>query len=330
VSRRAAVRDIPERAVRSGLLTLSRRRVLGRVATRLPLARDMVGRFVAGETLDEALGAIERLRDRGFATTVDILGEAVDSIDAARAAADGYVEALDALAARGLDRNVSLKLTQMGLAVDETACRENVARVVARATALGGFVRIDMEDHTTVDRTLAVWRAVRPAPGVRGADGAPPDVGVVIQSALRRSPGDVEVLIAEGARVRLCKGAYQEPSSVAHQDRVDVDGAYAALLGELLRRGVFPAFATHDPALIREALEVARENGVGPDRFEFQMLYGIRRDLQDRLRDAGYRIRVYVPFGRQWYPYFMRRLAERPQNVAFLVRTVFREGRGEG
>ncbi|HSK53160.1 MAG TPA: proline dehydrogenase family protein [Clostridia bacterium] len=330
MSRRAALRDIPERALRSGLLTLSRRRVLGRVATRLPLARDMVGRFVAGETLDEALDAIERLRDRGFATTVDILGEAVDSIDAARAAADGYVEALDALAARGLDRNVSLKLTQMGLAVDETACRENVARIVARAVELGGFVRIDMEDHTTVDRTLAVWRAVRPAHGVRGADGGPPDVGVVIQSALRRSPADVELLIAEGARVRLCKGAYQEPSSVAHQDRAEVDGAYAALLGQLLRRGVFPAFATHDPALIREALEVARENGIGPDGFEFQMLYGIRRDLQDRLRDAGYGVRVYVPFGRQWYPYFMRRLAERPQNVAFLLRTVFREGRGEG
>ncbi|HSK52579.1 MAG TPA: proline dehydrogenase family protein [Clostridia bacterium] len=330
MSRRAALRDIPERALRSALLTLSRRRVLGRVATRLPIARDMVGRFVAGETLDEALDAITRLRDRGFATTVDILGEAVDSIDAARAAADGYVDALDALAARGLDRNVSLKLTQMGLAVDESACRENVARIVARAVELGGFVRIDMEDHTTVDRTLAVWRAVRPAPGVRGVDGGLPDVGVVIQSALRRSPGDVELLIAEGARVRLCKGAYQEPAAVAHQDRAEVDGAYAALLGELLRRGAFPALATHDPALIREALEVARDNGVGSDRFEFQMLYGIRRDLQDRLRDAGYGVRVYVPFGRQWYPYFMRRLAERPQNVAFLMRTVFREGRGEG
>jgi proline dehydrogenase len=218
----------------------------------------------------------------------------------------------------------------MGLAVDETACRENVARIVARAIELGGFVRIDMEDHTTVDRTLAVWRAVRPAPGVRGPDGGAPDVGVVIQSALRRSPGDVELLIADGARVRLCKGAYQEPAAVAHQDRAEVDGAYAALLGELLRRGVFPAFATHDPAIMREALEVARTNGVGPDRFEFQMLYGIRRDLQDRLRDAGYGVRVYVPFGRQWYPYFMRRLAERPQNVAFLLRTVFREGRGEG
>jgi proline dehydrogenase len=326
---RAALRTVPEHALRTGLLKLSRRRALGRLATRLPIARDMVRRFVAGETLDEALGALERLRDRGFATTVDILGEAVDSIDAARAAADGYLETLDALAERGLDRNVSLKLTQMGLAIDDSACRENVGRVVARATQLGGFVRIDMEDHTTVDRTLAVWRAVRPEPGVRGADGGAPDVGVVIQSALRRSPADVDVLIGEGARVRLCKGAYQEPAAVAHQDRAEIDGAYAALLGELLRRGVFPAFATHDPALIREAVDVARANGLAADRFEFQMLYGIRRDLQDRLRDAGYGVRVYVPFGRQWYPYFMRRLAERPQNVAFLLRTVFREGRGE-
>ena len=323
---RATLRTVPERTLRTGLLALSRRRSLGRLATRLPIARDMVRRFVAGETLDDALGALERLRDRGFATTVDILGESVTSIDAARAAAAGYIEALDALAERGLDRNVSLKLSQMGLNVDEAVCRENVGRIVARAVELGAFVRIDMEDHATVDRTLATWRTVRPSPDVRGTA----DCGVVIQSALRRSPADVERLVAKGARVRLCKGAYQEPASVAHQDRADVDGAYAALMGDLLRRGTFPAFATHDPALIAEAIEVARAEGIARDRFEFQMLYGIRRDLQERLLDAGYGVRVYVPFGREWYPYFMRRLAERPANVAFLLRTVVREGRLPG
>jgi len=324
VSRPAALRAIPERTLRSGLLTLSRRRSLGRLATRLPIARDMVARFVAGETLAEALPVLERLHERGFATTVDILGESVTSTEAARAAAAGYVEALEALAERGLDRNVSLKLSQMGLGIDEAVCRENVARIVDRAAALGAFVRIDMEDHTTVDRTLALWRAVRPPADRRGET----DCGVVIQSALRRSGEDVEALIAEDARVRLCKGAYKEPASVAHQDRADVDGAYAALMGELLRRAPYPALATHDPALIREALEVAATNVLAADRFEFQMLYGIRRDLQERLLAAGYRVRVYVPFGREWYPYFMRRLAERPANVAFLLRTVLREGRG--
>jgi proline dehydrogenase len=326
VSRHATLRAIPERTLRSGLLALSRRRSLGRLATRLPIARSMVSRFVAGETLDDALGVLERLHARGFATTVDILGESVRSVEAARTAADAYMAALDALAERGLDRNVSLKLSQMGLGVDEAACTENVARIVGRAVELGAFVRIDMEDHTTVDRTLAVWRAVRPGAAQR----ASADCGVVIQSALRRSPADVETLIAEGARVRLCKGAYNEPAAVAHQDRAEVDGAYAALMGALLERGTFPALATHDPALVREAIEVAERVGVARDGFEFQMLYGIRRDLQDRLLEAGYRVRVYVPFGREWYPYFMRRLAERPANVAFLLRTIAREGRGRG
>lgn len=324
MTRRSSLANVPERVLRSGLLTLSRRRSLGRIATRLPIARDMVARFVAGQTLDEALVALERLRERGFATTVDILGESVASVEAARAASDAYLETLDALAERGLDRNVSLKLSQMGLEVDETACRENVGRIVARAVELGAFVRIDMEGHATVDRTLAIWRDVRPGPEVRHRA----DCGVVIQSALRRSPADVAALVDAGARVRLCKGAYQEPASVAHQDRVDVDGAYEELMATLLGAGTFPALATHDPALIRRAIEIARVGRIDPARFEFQMLYGIRRDLQERLLDAGYGVRVYVPFGREWYPYFMRRLAERPANVAFLLRTVLREGRG--
>jgi proline dehydrogenase len=303
------------------MLWLSRRRSLGRLATRLPVTRSMVARFVAGETLDEALNALERLRAAGFRTTVDVLGEAVTSAKAAGAAADEYLETLDALAARGLDRNVSVKLSQMGLGVGEQVCRENVERILVRAAAHDAFVRIDMEDHTTTDATLAVWRAVRPINAGHG------DSGVVIQAALRRTPVDVDALVAEGARIRLCKGAYVEPASVAFPDKPDVDAAYATLMERLLHQGNFPGIATHDERLVARAVAFARANGIGPERFEFQMLYGVRRDLQERLVRAGYGVRVYVPFGTQWYPYFMRRLAERPANVAFVLRSILREGR---
>jgi proline dehydrogenase len=281
----------------------------------------MVARFVAGETLDQALAALERLHDRGFRTTVDVLGEAVTSADDARAAADEYLSALDALAARGLDRNVSLKLTQMGLAVDVDVCRDNVRRILERAAEHDAFVRIDMEDHATTDATLALWRDLRPVNAGRG------DSGVVIQAALRRSPGDIEALILERARVRLCKGAYVEPVSVAFPDKADVDAAYVGLMERLLADGEFPALATHDERLIARAVAFTRERGIAPDRFEFQMLYGVRRDLQERLVKAGFGVRVYVPFGTQWYPYFMRRLAERPANVAFVLRSILRERR---
>jgi proline dehydrogenase len=316
-----ALRAAPERALRSSLLWISRRRSVGRLATRLPVTRSMVARFVAGETLDEALAALERLRDAGFNTTVDVLGESVRSAADARAAADTYLTTLDALAARGLDRNVSLKLSQMGLAVSEDACRDNVQTILTRAAELEAFVRIDMEDHATTDRTLALWRAVRPINAGRG------DSGVVIQASLRRSPADVEALIAEDARIRLCKGAYVEPASVAFPDKADVDAAYATLMERLLADGTFPAIATHDERLIARAIAFTRERGIGPERFEFQMLYGVRRDVQERLVRAGFGVRVYVPFGTEWYPYFMRRLAERPANVAFVLRSVLREGR---
>ena len=288
----------------------------------------MVARFVAGERREQALDALERLRDQGFRTTVDILGESVTSEAAARAAADEYVATIDALADRELDRNVSLKLSQMGLGLSPQLCRENLARIVARAVERDAFVRIDMEAHGTTDATLAAWRALRPASAAADPDvAAGADVGVVIQSALRRSAADVDALIAAGARVRLCKGAYVEPASVAFQDKAEVDAAFEALMLRLLREGRFPAFATHDDRLVRRAIEVARAEGIAPDRFEFQMLYGVRRDLQDRLRRAGYGVRVYVPFGTEWYPYFMRRLAERPANIAFLLRSILREGR---
>jgi proline dehydrogenase len=323
---RLTVSDIAERAMRSSLLALSHRRWLGRLATRVPITRPMVRRFVAGETLEEVLPAIERLRGQSMRTTVDVLGESVSRAEDARAAAGRYLETLDALAARGLDRNMSLKPSQMGLAIDPALARENVGAIVAKAVNTGAFVRIDMEDHTTTDATLALWREVRPV-SAGADDGA--DVGVVIQAALRRSADDVEAIIGAGGRVRLCKGAYKEPAAVAFQAKAEVDEAYEALMLRLLRAGRYPAIATHDVRLIRRAIEVATAEGIARDAFEFQMLYGVRRDLQEQLVGAGWTVRVYVPFGGQWYPYFMRRLAERPANVSFLIRNLWRE-RGRG
>jgi proline dehydrogenase len=311
-----AVRALPERAMRSGLLALSRRRVLGRVATATSLTRPFVDRFVAGESLAEALPRLQRLTRAGFRSTVDVLGESVTSADAASAAADQYVATLDALASAGLDRNVSVKLSQMGLRVDPGLARDNIARIVSHAASLDGFVRIDMEDSSSTDATLTIhrelWQSHR-------------NVGVVIQAALRRSASDVDMLLADGVRIRLCKGAYKEAPSVAFENRADVDASYVALMRRLLAEGTYPALATHDERLIRQGIALARRQGLGKDRFEFQMLYGVRRDLQERLVRAGYTVRVYVPFGKEWYPYFMRRLAERPANVAFVLRSVLGE-----
>jgi proline dehydrogenase len=314
-------RSLPERGMRTALLSLSRRRSIGRLATRLPVTRGLVDRFVAGETLGDAIPALEGIRDAGFRATIDILGESVASIGEARVAVGAYLEALATLAGRGLDPNVSLKLSQMGLGVDPDACRAGVAEIMARAGEVGAFVRIDMEDHTTTDATLALWRELR---GINAGRG---DSGVVIQAALRRSTADLEALIGEEARVRLCKGAYKEPDDVAFQEKAEVDAAYGHLMERLLAAGNFPAIATHDERLIGRAIAFTRSNGIGRERFEFQMLYGIRRDLQERLRAQGYGVRVYVPYGLSWYPYFMRRLAERPANVGFLLRNLMREGR---
>jgi proline dehydrogenase len=311
-----------ERALRSLLLVLSRRRFVGRLATRLPFTRPVVARFVAGESLAAALPAIRRLRDAGFHSTVDILGESVMSEDAARAAATAYVEALHVLADDGIDLNVSLKLSQMGLGLGLHVARQNVARVLAAAAELGGFVRIDMEDHTTTDATLEVWRSLRPVMAGQG------DVGVVMQAALRRTEADVENLIAEGARIRLCKGAYKEPATAAYVDKAEVDAAYLRLTERLLLDGRLPALATHDDRMVDHAIAFARAHGIAADRFEFQMLFGVRRDLQERLVAEGWTVRIYVPYGSEWYPYFMRRLAERPANVAFLLRSLVRERRG--
>jgi len=321
---RTTANELAEQAMRSTLLSLSHRKSLGRLATRVPVTRPMVRRFICGESLDEALPAIHRLHDAGMGTTVDVLGESVTAEADARAAAERYLALLDALAASDIDRNVSLKPSQMGMAIDPALARENIGRIVAKAVEIGAFVRIDMEDHTTTDATLDLWQAVRPVgAGEVGTSGA--DVGVVIQAALLRSDRDVEAIIEAGGRVRLCKGAYKEPHAVAYAEKAEVDEAYERLMLRLMRAGRYPAIATHDVRIIKRAVEVAKAEGIARDSFEFQMLYGIRRDLQEQLAGAGYRVRVYVPFGGQWYPYFMRRLAERPANVSFLLRNMWRD-----
>jgi proline dehydrogenase len=310
---------IPTRALRASFIWLSHRKALGRLSTRIPITRPMVRRFIAGESLPEVLPSLERLRDDGYRTTVDVLGESVDTADACGLAAGRYEETLEALAAGGLERNVSLKLTQMGLDIDRDLCRDTVARVFRKAAEVGAFVRIDMEDHTKTDQTLDLWRELRPVN---------PESGVVIQAALHRSMSDVETLIAEGARVRLCKGAYNEPTSIALRERDDISAAYEAQARRLMADGSYPALATHDGRLIGRLVRWAEAEGIPRDHYEFQMLHGIRRDLQAQLLERGYRVRVYVPYGSQWYPYFMRRLAERPGNVTFMLRSLVKEGTG--
>jgi len=314
----SVARELPGRALRGSLLWASRRRSLARVATATPLTRSMVWRFVAGETQEAGLDALARLRDAGFHTTADVLGEAVSSEAMAARAADAYIRLLDGLAERGLEGNVSVKLTQLGLDHGIQGCRVQLQRVVEAAAQSGAFVRVDMEDHHRTDATLAL---------VHEMHATHPDVGAVIQAYLRRSASDIAALNAAHTRVRLCKGAYQEPASVAFPHKADVDANYERLARTLLVEGTYPALATHDERLIERLLAFVRQQGTEPAGFEFQMLYGIRRDLQDRLRDEGYTVRVYVPFGTEWYPYFMRRLAERPANVIFLTRSLLREGR---
>jgi proline dehydrogenase len=310
------VRVLPNRTMRSLFISLSHRRSLARLAVRSPLTRPVVARFVAGETLDAALPAIAALRSAGLRTTVDVLGESVTSPELAAAAVERYLTTVAALSARGLDANVSLKLTQMGLEIGRERCRTNVMRVVEAVRGVDGFVRFDMEDHTKTDATLEIWRA---------AHDRYPQVGVVIQSALRRSSADIDAITAAGGRVRLCKGAYDEPNSAAYRTKQAVDANYARLMERLLLAGAHPALATHDPRLIAAAIQIVEREGIARDRFEFQMLYGVRRDLQRMLIDRGYNVRIYVPYGKEWYPYFMRRLAERPANVGFMLRAVLQE-----
>ena len=275
-------------------------------------SRGLVRRFIAGEDLDAALGAARRIADQGLTTTLDQLGENVATADEARTAVGSYVEILRRMAAAGLEPNTSVKLTMLGLDLGDDLARENMLRILAVAREVSGFVRIDMEGSAYTDRTIAITEAL--------LDRFPAEVGTVIQSYLLRSADDVERMIRRHARVRLVKGAYAEPATVAFQDRREVDAAYDRLSARLLEAGTYPAIATHDPALIQAAKSHAARLGIAPERWEFQMLYGVRRDEQAALKAAGHRVRVYVPFGTQWYPYFTRRIAERPANALFVLR----------
>ena len=303
---------------RKTFLYLSEQKSLHSFAVHNPLARRLASRFVAGETLDAAVGAVRELNARGISASLDVLGESVSSAEEARSSAAMVVETQERIAAEHLDCNVSVKLTQMGLDLDAALCVANMSRILERGRDLGMFVRIDMESSAHTQRTLDLFeREFLPAHGDR--------VGIVLQSYLRRSAADVERLIGARARVRLCKGAYDEPAAVAFPAKADVDRSYRELMERLLERGNHPAIATHDPTLIAHAREFVAAKGIGPERFEFQMLYGVRRDLQEELQKAGFRVRVYVPFGTHWYPYFMRRMAERPANVTFILGNIVKE-----
>ncbi|MEO7158222.1 MAG: proline dehydrogenase family protein [Vicinamibacterales bacterium] len=290
---------------------------LQRLASKYGMAQGsgFARRFIAGETVDEAVAAVSDLPRKGLGLTLDYLGESVASAEAAAAATDDYARIIQAIVASGVERNISLKLTQLGLDVDRATAVDNMRRILEPADANGFFVRIDMENSPYTDATLGIldtlWQQ-----GHR-------NVGTVIQSYLKRSASDIQHLNEMGARVRLVKGAYKEPKTVAYQRKSEVDAAFVDLMRLLLDEGTYPAIATHDPSMIAEAKAYAKRKGYTSDRFEFQMLYGIRRDLQTALVKEGYRVRVYVPFGRQWYPYFMRRLGERPANVAFVLRGIF-------
>ncbi len=282
------------------------------------MAKGFASRFVAGETLDTALAAVKNLNSQGTTATLDLLGESVRNEKEARASAKAYIDMMDRIKAEGLDSNVSLKLTAMGLDISEDLCVSNLQNILDRAQELETFVRLDMESSEYTQKTLDLFYE-RLFPSYRG------NVGIVLQSYLYRTATDVEEANKAAARVRLCKGAYKEPASVAFPEKKDVDESFVRSMQLLLTDGHYPGIATHDETMIEATKRFARDSGIANDRFEFQMLYGVRRDLQEKLVRDGYRLRVYVPFGTQWYPYLMRRLAERPANVAFITGNIVRE-----
>ena len=302
-------------ALRSLLLYLSRRKRLRRWMETSPVAEQLTTRFIAGLTLDDGLAVCARLEREGILVSMDRLGESVTSPAEAEASRESYLEILHRIAASGFDASISIKLTQFGLDLSETACRTNVELLVGEAARLGKTVEIDMESSEYTDRTLDIACAIHEAHG---------NVRAVVQAYLRRSGKDIERMCDLHVPVRLCKGAYKEPATVAFATKREVDASYVRLMQVLLERGSYPGLATHDQSIIEEAHRFARERAIPPDRYEFQMLYGIRRDLARRFVSEGYRIRLYVPFGEAWYPYFMRRLAERPANLLFLVRNMLK------
>ena len=278
-----------------------------------PIVRRISARYIAGETLDDAIRVVTELNRSGAMATLDVLGEDVFERKQCTETVDDYLRVLDAIVAKKLDCNISIKATAFGLKLDPAFCHENIERLLRAAHERGIFVRIDMEDSGHLEATLDVFRAVRATHD---------NVGIVIQSYLFRSEQDIRDLLALGSRIRLCKGAYKEPPEVAFQAKSKVDANYVDLMKILLPSGIYHGIATHDPAMINATIRFARDQKLDQKCFEFQMLYGIARDRQLKLVEEGFNVRVYVPFGRAWYPYFMRRLAERPANVLFILRAM--------
>jgi proline dehydrogenase len=292
--------------------------MLRSVAERSRIGRKVSLRFVAGMSVEEALEATVATNQKGMSVSVDNLGENVTNLEEAHHSAELYHQMLDQLHARKLDANVSMKLTHMGLDVDEAAARKIAADLVSHAARIDNFVRIDMEGSPYTQKTLDIVYELHRQPGHAG------HVGAVIQSYLKRSEGDVNDLCAQRIRIRLCKGAYKEPADIAFQEKSEVDANFVKLMKILLKSGTYHGIATHDPKMIDATIAYAREANIAADQFEFQMLYGVRRDLQEQLVRDGWRVRVYIPFGTEWYPYLMRRLAERPANAIFILKNLFR------
>jgi proline dehydrogenase len=304
--------------LRNALLYLSSQPQVFKFVRRNAMAKSFASRFVAGETLDTALAAVKQLNSKGITATLDLLGESVHNEGEARDSARSYLQMLDEIQKQKLNANASVKLTAMGLYISEDLCVSNMQNILDKAREYETFVRLDMEGSDYTEKTLDLFYE-RLYPSYRG------NVGIVLQSYLYRTTSDVEIANKAAARVRLCKGAYKEPATVAYPDKKDVDESYVRCMKLLLTDGHYPGIATHDEAIVEQTKRFARESDIGNDRFEFQMLYGVRRDLQEKLVKEGYRMRVYVPYGTQWYPYLMRRLAERPANVAFITGNVIKE-----
>ncbi len=304
--------------LRAAFLWLSEQPRIFRFVRRNRLARKLASRFVAGETIDEAITTLRDLNATNLSASLDLLGESVLHAEEAQRACRTYLDLLERIHGARANANVSVKLTQMGLDIDEQLCLGNMRAIIGKAKQYDSFVRIDMEQSSYTARTLQLFSGVF-YPEFSNA------VGVVLQSYLRRTAADTDAMIRLGARVRLCKGAYQEPEDVAFPKKSDVDANYIACMERLLERGNYPGIATHDVTIIDHAKAFAKKTAIPAERFEFQMLYGVRRDLQYRLRREGYNMRVYVPFGTHWYPYLMRRLAERPANIAFITTNILKE-----
>jgi proline dehydrogenase len=304
--------------LRAAFLWLSEQSSIFGFVRKNRLARKLASRFVAGETVDEAMPVVRELNAAGLSVSLDLLGESVLHAEEAHRARQTYLDLLERIHADKANANVSVKLTQMGLDIDERLCLDNMRGIIDKAKQYDSFVRIDMEQSTYTARTLQLFTDVF-YPQFGNA------VGVVLQSYLRRTAADVDAMIGLGARVRLCKGAYKEPEEVAFPEKRDVDANFVTCMERLLERGHYPGIATHDEKIIDHAKAFAKKKAIPAERFEFQMLYGVRRDLQYELRREGYNMRVYVPFGTHWYPYLMRRLAERPANIAFITTNILKE-----